>query len=298
MPFYSAYNLIISSEVQLPAFREINTPDTVDVEIVNQEIILRPGRDEIQSGCFYSTGNNAYFHWNAYGTYLIQDGSRIHIDLSDAQYTLPHIPLTGVLMGVLLNQRGLFTLHASAIQIGENAVLFMGYKGAGKSTTAAGLYSYGYALAADDVVPITWQHEMPYAIPSGYTLMRVSPDVVTTLHYNTDSLKRIHPELEKRELPLADEKVVMLKTPVSRIYILQDSDNGTYGATRLSKSETFYSFLSHSYAQRFLGDAGGTKRHFRQCERLVNSVPVYSLSRPRSLDKLPELITFIENHTL
>ncbi|NBC85561.1 MAG: hypothetical protein GVY25_05150, partial [Bacteroidetes bacterium] len=40
-------------------------------------------------------------------------------------------PLLGVVLGTLLHQRGLHTLHASAVVVDGGAVAFVGEKGAG-----------------------------------------------------------------------------------------------------------------------------------------------------------------------
>jgi hypothetical protein len=71
---------------------------------------------------------------------------------------LPHVDehvlrlyLLGPALGVLLQQRGLLVLHASAVAIGERVVAFVGESGWGKSTTAAALERRGHTVVADDV---------------------------------------------------------------------------------------------------------------------------------------------------
>ena len=54
----------------------------------------------------------------------------------------------------LLQQRGVMTLHASAIETQAGAVLFAGPSGIGKSSLAAALVERGNTMLADDVTGV------------------------------------------------------------------------------------------------------------------------------------------------
>lgn len=104
------------------------------------------------------------------GPRLWMDADRVLLDIADVVrmlmiggHTLRYRPAPGVSaadvaiylnasgLGVLLHQRGQVALHASAVRVGDAAVLFCGRSGAGKSTMAALLNDAGYPLIADDL---------------------------------------------------------------------------------------------------------------------------------------------------
>jgi len=59
--------------------------------------------------------------------------------------------LMGTVFGALCHLRGIFPLHASAIETGGGCVAFTGDSGAGKSTLVAALSRRGHQVIADDV---------------------------------------------------------------------------------------------------------------------------------------------------
>ena len=59
--------------------------------------------------------------------------------------------LLSPIFSTLCHQAGMYSLHASAVRVGEGVVAFLGNSGAGKSTLAAGLAQRGYDLVCDDI---------------------------------------------------------------------------------------------------------------------------------------------------
>lgn len=61
-------------------------------------------------------------------------------------------PLLTLTLAELLKQRGLYFLHAGAVQVADGALLLPGDSGAGKSTLTATLAAAGFPLLGDDSV--------------------------------------------------------------------------------------------------------------------------------------------------
>src|SRR5262249_24053304 len=97
--------------------------------------------------------DDAYLFWHQLGKFRVRGGMEVTIDaLPGIDDALIRLPLLGTVLAVLLHQRGLLTLHASAVEINGQAAAFIGTKGAGKSTIAAMLHARGHRLIADDIV--------------------------------------------------------------------------------------------------------------------------------------------------
>src|SRR5262249_14204826 len=67
--------------------------------------------------------------------------------------------LFGFAWASLCHQRGVLPLHASAIVMENRITAFSGYSGTGKSTVAALFNFLGYELIADDILPVSFNHD-------------------------------------------------------------------------------------------------------------------------------------------
>jgi hypothetical protein len=75
--------------------------------------------------------------------------------------------LLGNVLGLLCQQRAVLPLHASCVRIGDEAAVFVGSSGMGKSVIAAVLAREGFAVLADDVCAIDWRStHAPLVLPS------------------------------------------------------------------------------------------------------------------------------------
>jgi hypothetical protein len=72
----------------------------------------------------------------------------------------------GPVLGVVLRLRGVTSLHASAVSIGDRGVVFVGQTGTGKSTTAAAFARQGYGVISDDIVALAESEGAFYLMPA------------------------------------------------------------------------------------------------------------------------------------
>ena len=254
-----------------------------------------PPEGSCTRGCFLATEEEAYFHWAEYGTYLVRKGTTIIVEPSSlAEERMLRLVILGVAMGVLLHQRGILTLHASAVRIHGEVIAFVANKKGGKSTTAAALHALGHAVVADDIVAIDTTCEEPRVIP-GFPQLKIWPDVAEALGKTVEEMPQLHPKVNKlahstyRDFP-------MLPLPLKRIYILREDSVMSCG--RVETQSVFLELMRHSYAVRFLGSVGATPSHFQRIMKVANHVPVSVLNRPALLRELPDLARWIEQQAM
>ena len=204
----------------------------------------------------------------------------------------------GIIFAALLQQRGILALHASTVAINNEAVAFLGWKGMGKSTTAAFLYRRGHTMISDDIVAIESLATGSSSILPGIPSFKLMPETVAcVLGDNPNHLSQIHTGAEKRFRSSSDN-FLKSSIPIKAIYLLAD---GTRTQTQLLKpQEAISSLIAHTYLARFgeqLLQNNQAITNLRQCSNIVNHVPVFRLERPRALDLLDSLAELIESES-
>ena len=172
---YEACGLRFRSELELPGLR----PAAGD----GADVVVRRGPVEEPSG-FPPSGIAAEpgpdadrLAWYGRARLRVAD-DEVVADSADDAFVRQCVVGPG--LGVLLHRRGRLVLHGSAVDVGGRAVVLLGEKGAGKSTTAAALLARGHALLTDDLVALAARpgggSDGPPAVAPGPTQMKLWPE--------------------------------------------------------------------------------------------------------------------------
>ncbi len=296
---YTAYNLGICSALPLP---ELQTSAEVaaDVTILLGRLDWSPPPDAITTEeMYFEVGpEEAYFFWEQLGKFRVARGTEIIIDpLPGVEERLLRLPLLGMIFAVLLHQRGRLVLHASAVAIDGEAIIFVGNKGHGKSTMAATLYGRGHQLIADDVVALEIDEAgQPIVIP-GFPQFKLYPEAaVSSLGDDPKNLPQLADGYEKRSRRIT-ERFVLELTPLRSIYVL--GRGSALSIEPLDQQTALLTLIANSRMARFgkqLLQGAEASTHLRQCTALLAQVPVYRLERPDSLQLLPSIAQLVEEH--
>ena len=304
MYFYVAYGLSIRSTIPLPELQAAR-PSDGEVDLVIAPLPEAP-RLPSTGGVGLLVGHadgEVILHWSYFGTYRVWQGRRIeYAPASGLSDKAVRVPVLGVCMGILMHQRGLLTLHASAVAVNGGAIAFIGEKGAGKSTTTAALVKRGHGFLSDDVVALTEgtpvsagsstdePAEGPWVLP-GPIAIKLWPDSVAAVGIDPGEVPLLHEGVEKRVV-LAPERSNPHALPLRCVYVLESGE--TVNSAPVQAHEAFSELVRHTYAARFLGAAAGGAHHFRQCTKLLHRVPLRRLVRARDVGHLDRLTAHVE----
>lgn len=292
--FYKAYGLTIRSDVRLPEL-EPATPAATDV-VIRVAPIDMPKPSTEAGSVFHFEPSRQYLAWHAVGAFLISDACRIDIEpapgVDDA---LLAFPLLGPVLALLLHQRGLLVLHASAIAVGGKSAIFMGDKGAGKSTTASAMIRAGHELLTDDVVALDLTNPHQPMIVPGFPQIKLAADAAAAISLGQAEVRpQVHPAIDKAQHRLHGG-FSGSTVPATRVYVLERGQRA--GITALPGIAALPAIIKFSYVTRFgraalSGDFAAL--HFRQCSAIANHVGVFRLEVPTGLDRIGEAVDLIE----
>ena len=296
---YWVYGLEIASEIRLRDLLPSTAP-SADVEIRYDEIsdsviadLLADAEVFEKPGCrILTTANAMCVHWDRVGKFLVHAGSQVLVDPEPNVLEDDLQPfLIGPILAVLLHQRGSFVLHSSAVVIDDAVMVFLGSKGDGKSTLAAHLQVRGHQLISDDLVPVSFDRDSVLTYP-GFPRIKLFEDAILAVGEQPERFPLVHRFVEKRSFRHT-EQFPMKPLEIRGVYIL--SDNETVSLEAVAPAAAFIELTKHSFLNRFLNAMKNQQEHFEQCQKVVRSVPVQKLNRPREFAVMNQVCSLLED---
>ena len=296
--FYETFGLVLKSDFAFPDMEETDRRD-VDITI-NKTAISEPCQAwDFEWLAYDFTADVQTFVWKTLGTYRITGGHTIDIDpIEGADSKHLSIPLFGAVFATLLHMRGILVLHASAVVREGKCAIFLGDKGAGKSTTAFAMIKAGYTLLSDDVVAITFDEAgQPRVLPA-FNQVKLLDDAATKFGLDLSEAAQIHPLVEKRRHQ-AKDAFCNDTAEAAAIYVL-DRDKDA-AAIPYAADEALKSLIGYSYASRFGSEAFPPQiamQHFQACGQLIRTTVVGKLVVPDTLECIEEAVKLVDEAVL
>ncbi len=230
--------------------------------------------------------------------YLVRDGREILVDQSPAASPGDVCAyLLGTTFGVLCHQRGITPLHASAIDVADGCVAFVGESGAGKSTLVATLAAREHPVIADDVCFLRVNAKGHVQAWPGVNRIRLWGDAMAALGCTGPGVERELRGYNKFLVPVRPPPNPTEPRRLRRVYQLQAAPDGDApSVNQLHGAAAVEILLQNGYRLELAEHMGHKPAAFVVCAAVARDVPVFRFSRPMGFDVLRQGIKFLEDH--
>lgn len=285
METYSIYDLSVKSTMYLPELETVQSPPDASITFGSVEV---SSSNSATQGLNITINNDTVsLSYPSVGGFEIRHGSKIVVDpvvdVSDQQI---RAVLMGPALGFLLYQRGLLVLHGSTVERNGAAFVFLGPKGAGKSTIAGAFANQGYNVVCDDMTVIDID-EQDYRMLPGLPHLKLEDD-----YFGYDVFPTTASLAMEKQYYQAPKKPTQAPDSIAGVFFLDRGEKPDVES--LKPIDSVLDLLTHLYLRQFSDDLE-MDRCFEQVTNFARQVPVRRLTRPDTLDELPDLIRVVED---
>lgn len=282
--FYETYGLKIGSDLVLNDYWTDEHPEVVrDVMIERGKVPGQIAGNCIHRGPNWEMSEDTFIiHVPRVGAYLIEAGNRIVYEAAPkVEDRDVGLFLFDVALPILLHQRKIVALRASAVLVNGKAVLLCGASGTGKSILADSLARRGYPVLADTCASISLEAGGPYLLPEG------------------PMIRLWGRALEKKGLDPADHtvlrsckhKYLVSSLPASRepaaigaiYFLIEHRPPRTAGIERLDAIKACHHFIMNALRPRLLHAMDLMPRFFSMAAYMSAKSEVYTLTCERDV---------------
>jgi hypothetical protein len=292
MPKYSFAGLLVDSDLELP-LPVAGTSEAADGISIQLESPI--GDEELleAKGWHWESPSSARLQYPGLGQAWIRDGRQVVLrPVSDVQGTTEWRGLLIPCFAAVFHQRGVLSLHASAVCGPRGAVGVMGYRGAGKSTLTAQLVSGGMQFMSDDLLITSWVAEPGHVVAHpGFSIIKLWEDALEAAGKGFSRIGRLYPDASKDGFSPDEGNFPSAPVPLRFLVVLAEGDEVKMEA--LSRADAMAELLMHTYGVAVF-EHRPLPIHFRQCGELAARVPVMRLVRPKNFDCVDEVRATIE----
>jgi hypothetical protein len=198
--------------------------------------------------------------------------------------TIDHLYLNQVLP-LVLSKQGKLVFHASAVEIDNAAVAFMGASGKGKSTLAASFATSGFRFLTDDGLMVE-ASDGGYQVAPSHPSIRLWQDSESAL-IAPDTPTAPALEFTSKSRFLAGEAIPFCDTPkpLRRVYFLGDGSAPGITFQRMKPAEALIELVKHSFLLD-IEEREMLAAHFDELSSLSNLPIYYRLDYPRRYEDL------------
>jgi hypothetical protein len=211
-----------------------------------------------------------------------------------SESTVQHLYLNQVLPLALAKQ-GKLVFHASAVEIGDGAVAFIGESGRGKSTLAASFATSGFRFLTDDGLEVEPGDGGYQVIPS-HPSIRLWDDSQQAL-ISAGARKAPPVQFTSKARFLAGDDIVFCEQPrpLHCVYFLGEGTQQQPVFERMNPAEALIELVKHSFLLD-IEEREMLAAQFDELSRLVSQPVYYRLDYPRRFKDLALVRQAIVEH--
>lgn len=294
---YRIYGVIVESEFELkllvPAGEYDNSQDVITIaerEVEKDVLCFLEENNAIKKK--YEIGFEISAFYNIGGFYLIRGGKEILVKIKEG-FTHETISawILGFCLSMALLQRGILTIHCSAISTEKGAILLSGTPGAGKSSLAGKLLEHGYKLMADDVAGIQFDNG-DYMIHPAFPFQKLCSNEIKKKGLDKNNLIYINEDKDKYLVPVnnifeynprkLNAFFYIIKAPVEKLSINQ-----------ITGFDCFIAIKDNLFLHKLQGEWEKSPEIINMCMKIASKCPIYLVVRPENIDTLDEIYASI-----
>ena len=314
---YTCYGLSLRSDVPLPGLPQVLDGDssnpvcltTLTKPLWVAEAGARPSCVILSSPAAPECGDATFVAREYEGGRFFQlaygDGTEFVFDEKAGNLwgggPLPIEDLTtyfvGPVLGFILRRRGVTALHASAVCVGNAAIVISGPAGAGKSTTAAAMGLRGAPVLCEDIAALAESIDGTFSVQPGYPRVCLWPDSAEKLCGSEEALPNLTPTWDKKFLGLDGTSAKFQSSPQSlaAVYFLghRSDKESLPRLEELSPRESLLELVQNTYMNKLLSREQRATE-FELLSRLVQRVPCKRLLLSNDAKRIGQLCELLE----
>ncbi len=221
---------------------------------------------------------------------MVEDGEKVTYCLKDGGNEM-HLCtyILGFGMSMLAMQRGMLSIHCSALSNEEGAILIAGESGAGKSTVTTAFLEKGYHLMADDMALVEMaQDGCAWARPA-FPFQKLCRNVAVNQGYDLEKLIYINEDKDKFLVPYQG-KFDLEAVPIKAFIMLGVTENETVVVQEVAGFQRFHVYANNLFLRHLLKQEKYSPAIGQKCLEMAAAVPTYYIGRPEGKDTTKQVI--------
>ena len=294
MYHYTAFGLHIHSEISLPELADGDPHSTIDVYI-RQGVVELPAmhpttiyRRGVRAFFGQDEQNALYLDWAGVASFKASGGNELVVSPLASEANVISLFTVSEALGLILFQKEYFLLHASSVEVGDEAWCFMGMPGAGKSSTAAAFIKGGCRLLSDDLTAITFDETGKPVVVPAYPQLKIWEKTVSGLHYAQSDLEPVSEGVRKFAYH-PREQFPTRPVPLKKVFFLHKARNKP-AIQQMNLAEIPGEMLRNFPLATELMSGDNLKKHFVQSIQCARSAELLRRRRPEGFDNLEKWV--------